>query len=423
MLELGRLTQNKVADDNPASSATSIPAGANASPDNASNSPRAETLHKASPIMEQLSRLQKLSEFLMNGEKRNPEVALDLVDIIKNNLVPNSSNFATLSDLLDNLKALIHDRNFSEANTKITDIAKSLEENLKVANFKEQRNLEGGGFNTLIDTIVQHLLGNLAGPAMVQFVEKTLGIPINRVNLGSAKTHAKVAAGASGFQAAEFLIDGHMPGLPFKIEGWHGIDPILENISKKLINWVEMKNPRFKINFNNTVDKYVKQVLNSALGLVGKNKNGTRAYETELQNEIDNYIVNRNSIEIENPKARIEIVNKMLQADFKNKTGREIPGLVQHAMDYAFNTTDNNHFSKQSLLMNELALAVKPYLDKLGVAGKLIYNFLYHVVPNHFIFLFRPVGQYMLNDKERYFVNRANALKHTLEKPLESKKH
>ncbi|NQY80060.1 MAG: hypothetical protein HRT47_07090 [Candidatus Caenarcaniphilales bacterium] len=387
-----------------------------------------QTSTPVSPGMEQIRRLQELREVLMSGDTvkntKNDAIALDLVGVVKSNLDPSSAKLGEHAQLLNELEALITDQKFSDANSKITEIAKSFEDEIKAKNFTPQKNTAGGGFFTLIDTVIQNFLGNVAGPATVKFVEETLGIPIKKANLGAAEVHAEVAAGVTGFQAAEVLIGGHMLGLPFKIPGWHGIDPIFENLSKKFTNWIETKTPNFKINFNNTVDKVVKKAVNLFVGLFGKNKNakapeGTKVYDDELQGEIDNYIKKRHEIEHQDPEARVNIVKKMVHADFENKTGKKMMKPLHYAMNYAFKTTDNNHFTKNSLLMNELALAIKPYLDKLGPVGGLAYNFLYTVVPNLYIFGSRPVGQYMLHDKEKYLIDRANDIKHILAKPLE----
>ena len=382
-----------------------------------------------SPSMEQIRRLQELRETLMSGDtdknKKNDAIALDLVEVIKSNLYPDSPRLEEHTEMLNDLSVLIVDKKFSEANTKITEIAKSLEEDITARNFKPKKNLEGGAFATIIDTAIQHILGNIAGPVTVKFVEKTLGIPIKKANLGDKEVHAEVGAGVTGFQAAEMLIGGHFLGIPLKIPGWNGIDPIFENMSKKLNKWIETKNPNFKINFNASADKMVKKAVNAVLNIFGKNSNakvieGTERYDTELQNEVDEYIKNRHQIEHQDPEARVKLVKKMVNADFENSTGKKIQGPLKLAMDFAFKTTDNGHPSKHSLLMNELALAVKPYLDKLGPPGKLVYNFLYYVAPNQYIFGFRPVGQYMINDKEKYLVDRANDIKHSIEKPLEA---
>ncbi|MCH2228509.1 MAG: hypothetical protein MK033_12105 [Candidatus Caenarcaniphilales bacterium] len=361
--------------------------------------------------MEQLRRLDQLREVLLSGDTKanakNDAVALDLLEVIKTNIPEDASNSTESLEALEELKDLINANKYSESNEKIKELATLIEADSQIP-FTPKRNTEGPAFSPLLDTMLMHLCGNVLGPNIVKLV-KTVLKPFTGANLVM-----KTGGGLAGFGVAEMAIGG--VGLP---EGMN-LDHFGEKMIHKFTTWIENKNPKLKINLNKQFDGFMRKIGDFVLRPFGKKldtvpdetKAGERSYSDELQNKIDDYLRNKADIDAKDPKFRRKLEKEMTTEDYQKRYGKTMPKFLEKVLDYSLECTNNsNTLLKSSLLMNELAEAIEDVLDKVGPLGKFAYNFLYYAIPNQYIFMFRPAGQILLNNSERYLTNRANELK------------
>ena len=406
---------------------------ANSAPKIENNSPNASSadtkeIHSANKThssgkLELLMQMKQVQEAYFAGidsEARRPDL-IKLLDTtkeaIQNQETINESKDAIIQEL-DQLQDFLNKANevkSEQINSSFTKIVTLIENDGETGAVKytPRRNLQGAGFATIVDTFFQNSLGNIIGPGIVRGTEK-LGDPlVDKLNLGALAEHAKVLVGLTGFMTAEGAING------WGILQGKGFDHLATGINDKITNFVDNKIPNFKENFNAGFDKVMSTVTHSILSIFGAKKkaeagNGD-ALPKDFVKKIADYIKDRPEIDSHGSKHRDKLIMEMLDHQFANQYDGEIPKPLKAFMGLVVNNylNGNNHHTMHSLVANEAALAIKPWLTSIlgKTVGEAAYKVMFYGIPNHYIFVFRPIANLAMNTFERHAADIANAFK------------
>ena len=368
-------------------------------------------LHKSENFkpndFEQLKRLAQIRETLGNGGKNPKEdikadaLALDLLNTIKANLVPDEKNLSAKNQHLETLKTNIESKNYADAIKGVGQMMELFELESRGA-FTPVKNTKGGTVDTIFDTITSHVLGNVVGPGIVSLFKKLGHGPIEKTSLPeNGKLAANLAVGGVGFYAAEESIG--------KV-----LDPQWKILFPKIRKFLDNKIPGALIKMNQAGDKFIKQIIHGILGIFGKKTEGPHDskdfVDQDLKDRVIDYVKNKAEIDHKDEMHFAKLVREMLNDDYQKLYGKKMPLPVAKALDVAFACVDETSKTRLSLLANEAALVVKPLLDKFGPPGAAIYHFFFDVVPNAYIFVTRPIAMFAINLKEKELLDRANEL-------------
>jgi hypothetical protein len=369
---------------------------------------------------EQLKRLAQIRETLDKGEKdpkgdkKADALALDLLNTIKENLLPDEKNLSAKNQHLETLKTNIESRKYPDAIKGVGQIMELFEMDSKGA-FTPVKNTLGGTVDTIFDTITSHVLGNVVGPGIVSLFKKLGHGPIEKTSLPeNGKLAANLAVGGVGFYAAEESIGKFL-------------DPQWKILFPKIRKFLDNKIPDALIKINQAGDKLIKQIIHGILGIFGKKTEGphdTKDFvDQDLKDRVVDYVKNKAEIDHKDEMHFAKLVREMLNDDYQKLYGKTMPLPVAKALDIAFACVDETSKTRLSLLANEAALVAKPLLDKFGPPGAAIYHFFFDVVPNAYIFVTRPIAMFAINLKEKELLDHANTLGIRLPEKGSANKH
>jgi len=374
-------------------------------------------LHKSenfkSNDLEQLKRLAQIRETLGKGGKDSKEdkkadaLALDLLNTIKANLLPDEKNASVKNEHLKTLQETLNTSIESNKN-KYADVIKGVGQMMNLFELESRgaftpvKNTKGGTVDTIIDTIMSNFFGNFVGPGIVAAAKHGGHGPIEKSSLPeNGKLAANLAVGGAGFYAAEEFISKFL-------------DPKWKKLLPKIRQFMDDKIPDTLIKINQVGDKLIKQITHTVLGVFGKKIEGNHDSKDfvnqDLKERVIDYIKNRAKFDHEDEMHFPKLVREMLNDDYLKLYGKTMPLAVAKVLDIAFACVDEKSITRISLLANEAALVAKPLLDKFGPLGSAIYNFFYFGVPNAYIFVTRPIAKFAIELKEKELLDRANAL-------------
>ena len=367
-------------------------------------------LHKSENFkpndLEQLKRLAQIRETLdkgkkdPKGDKKADALALDLLNTIKANLLPDEKNLSAKNQHLETLKTNIESRKYPDAIKGVGQMMELFEMESRGA-FTPVKNTLGGTVDTIFDTITSHVLGNVVGPGIVSLFKKLGHGPVEKTSLPeNAKLAANLAVGGVGFYAAEESIGKFL-------------DPQWKILFPKIRKFLDNKIPDALIKINQAGDKLIKQIIHGILGVFGKKLETSESKDfvnQDLEHRVIDYIKNKAEIDHKDEMHFPKLVREMLNDDYQRLYGKKMPLPVAKALDIAFACVDETSKTRLSLLANEAALVAKPLLDKFGPPGAAIYHFFFDVVPNAYIFVTRPIAMFAINLKEKELLDHANTL-------------
>ena len=380
-------------------------------------------LHKSenfkSNDLEQLKRLAQIRETLdksgkdHKGDKKADALALDLLNTIKANLLPDEKNLSAKNQHLETLKTNIESRKYPDAIKGVGQMMELFEMESRGA-FTPVKNTLGGTVDTIFDTITSHVLGNVVGPGIVSLFKKLGHGPIEKTSLPeNGKLAANLAVGGVGFYAAEESIGKFL-------------DPQWKILFPKIRKFLDNKIPDALIKINQAGDKLIKQIIHGILGVFGKKLETSESKDfvnQDLKERVIDYIRNRAEINHKDEMHFPKLVREMLNDDYQKLYGKTMPLPAAKALDIAFACVDETSKTRLSLLANEAALVAKPLLDKFGPPGAAIYHFFFDVVPNAYIFVTRPIAMFAINLKEKELLDHANTLGIRLPEKGSANKH
>jgi hypothetical protein len=368
-------------------------------------------LHKSENFkpndLEQLKRLAQIRETLdkgrkdPKGDKKADALALDLLNTIKTNLLPDEKNLSAKEQHLETLKTNIESKKYADAIKGVGQMMELFEMESRGA-FTPVKNTKGGTVDTIIDTLISFIFGDLIGPGIVAFFKKMGHGPIDKSSLPeNGKLVGNLAVGSAGFYAAEESIGKFL-------------DPQWKKLLPKMRQFMDDKIPDALIKMNQAGDKLIKQITHTVLGVFGKKTetNDSKDFvNQDLKERVIDYIKNKAEIDHKTDERHFpKLVREMLDDDYQKLYGKKMPLPVAKALDIAFACVDEKSPTRMSLLANEAALVAKPLLDKFGPPGAAIYHFFFDVVPNAYIFVTRPIAMFAINLKEKELLDRANEL-------------
>ena len=356
--------------------------------------------------LEQLKRLAQIRETLdksgkdYKGDKKADALSLDLLNTIKANLTPDEKNSSVKNQHLETLKTNIESKKYADAIKGVGQMMELFEMESRGA-FTPVKNTKGGTVDTIIDTAISFIFGDLIGPGIVAFFKKLGHGPIDKSSLPeNGKLVGNLAVGSAGFYAAEESIG--------KI-----LDPQWKKLLPKIRQFMDDKIPDALIKMNQAGDKLIKQITHTVLGVFGKKLETSESKDfvnQDLKDRVIDYIKNKAKFDHEDEMHFPKLVREMLNDDYQKLYGKKMPLPVAKALDVAFACVDEKSITRNSLLANEAALVAKPLLDKFGPPGAIIYHFFFDVVPNAYIFVTRPIAMFAINHKEKELLDRANSL-------------
>lgn len=356
--------------------------------------------------LEQLKRLAQIREILGKGGKDAKEdikadaLALDLLNTIKENFTPDEKNAAIKNQHLETLKTDIESKKYADAIKGVGQMMELFEMESRGA-FTPVKNTKGGTVDTIIDTAISFIFGDLVGPGIVAFFKKMGHGPIDKSSLPeNGKLVGNLAVGSAGFYAAEESIGKFL-------------DPQWKKLLPKIRQFMDDKIPDALIKMNQAGDKLIKQITHTVLGVFGKKTetNDSKDFvNQDLKDRVIDYIKNKAEIDHKDEMHFPKLVREMLNDDYQKLYGKKMPLPVAKALDIAFACVDEGAPTRMSLLANEAALVAKPLLDKFGPPGAAIYHFFFDVVPNAYIFVTRPIAMFAINHKKKELLDRANEL-------------
>lgn len=375
-------------------------------------------LHKvesfAATDLEQLKRLAQIKEVLAKGDKGADALALDLVANLKANIKPDEKNSEIKSQHLDALKTNIEAKKYKESISGASQMMNLFElESRGASTALPAKNTKGGTVDTIIDTVISFVFGDVIGPGIVSLFKKVGHGPVDRSSLPeNGKLAANLAVGSAGFYAAEESIGKFL-------------DPQWKALLPKIRKFMDDKIPDVLININQTGDKLVRQITHGILGVFGKklegvDQNNTDFKSEELKDKVVDYIKNRAEYDHKDELHFAKLTKEMLHDNYEKLYGKKMPLPVAKALDVAFACVDEGSPTRMSLLANEAALVAKPLLDKFGPAGAAIYHFFFDVVPNAYIFVTRPIAMFAINHKEKEILEMANNIVKFERNPVEA---
>jgi hypothetical protein len=362
-------------------------------------------LHKSENFkpndLEQLKRLAQIREVLAKGDKGADALALDLLNTVKANLTPDEKNISAKEQHLETLKTNIESKKYADAIKDVGQMMELFEMESRGA-FTPVKNTKGGTVDTIIDTAISFIFGDLVGPGIVAFFKKMGHGPIDKSSLPeNGKLVGNLAVGSAGFYAAEESIGKFL-------------DPQWKKLLPKIRQFMDDKIPDALIKMNQAGDKLIKQIIHGVLGVFGKKTEGGHDSKDfvnqDLKDRVIDYIKNKAKFDHEDEMHFPKLVREMLNDDYQKLYGKKMPLPVAKALDVAFACVDEGSPTRMSLLANEAALVAKPLLDKFGAPGAAIYHFFFDVVPNAYIFVTRPIAMFAINHKEKELLDRANEL-------------
>ncbi len=357
--------------------------------------------------LEQLKRLAQIREILAKGGKDAKEdikadaLTLDLLNTIKANFTPDEKNISAKNQHLETLKTNIESKKYADAIKGVGQMMELFEMESRGA-FTPVKNTKGGTVDTIIDTLISFIFGDLIGPGIVAFFKKLGHGPIDKSSLPeNGKLVGNLAVGSAGFYAAEESIGKFL-------------DPQWKKLLPKIRQFMDDKIPDALIKMNQAGDKLIKQIIHGILGIFGKKTEGGHDSKDfinqDLKDRVIDYIKNKAKFDHEDEMHFPKLVREMLNDDYQKLYGKKMPLPVAKALDVAFACVDEGSPTRMSLLANEAALVAKPLLDKFGPPGAAIYHFFFDVVPNAYIFVTRPIAMFAINHKEKELLDRANEL-------------
>lgn len=374
-------------------------------------------LHKSENFtsngLEQLKRLAQIREVLANGDKGADALALDLLNTVKANLLPDEKNISSKNQHLETLQTNIESKKYADAIKDIGQMMNLFEMESRGA-FTPVKNTMGGTVDTIIDTAISFIFGDLVGPGIVAFFKKLGHGPIDKSSLPeNGKLVGNLAFGSAGFYAAEESIGKFL-------------DPQWKKLLPKIRQFMDDKIPDALIKMNQAGDKLIKQITHTVLGVFGKKLETSESKDfvnQDLKDRVIDYIKNRAEIDHKDEMHFPKLVREMLNDDYQKLYGKKMPVPVAKALDVAFACVDEGSPTRMSLLANEAALVAKPLLDKFGPPGAAIYHFFFDIVPNAYIFVTRPIAMFAINHKEKELLDRANDLGIRLPEKGSANKH
>lgn len=380
-------------------------------------------LHKSenfkSHDLEQLKRLAQIREILDKSGKDDKEnikagaLALDLLNTVKANLLPDEKNISAKNQHLETLKTSIESKKYADAIKGVGQMMNLFEMESRGA-FTPVKNTKGGTIDTLIDTAISFIFGDLIGPGIVSIFKKLGHGPIDKTSLPeNGKLAANLAVGSAGFYAAEESIGKFL-------------DPQWKKLLPKIRQFMDDKIPDTLIKMNQAGDKLIKQITHTVLGVFGKKLETSESKDfvnQDLKDRVIDYIKNRAEIDHKDEMHFPKLVREMLNDDYQKLYGKKMPVPVAKALDVAFACVAEGSPTRMSLLANEAALVAKPLLDKFGPPGTAIYHFFFDIVPNAYIFVTRPIAMFAINHKEKELLDRANDLGIRLPEKGSANKH
>jgi hypothetical protein len=357
--------------------------------------------------LEQLKRLAQIREILSKGGKDDKEnikadaLALDLLNTVKANLTPDEKNISAKEQHLETLKTNIESKKYADAIKGVGQMMELFEMESRGA-FTPVKNTKGGTVDTIIDTLISFIFGDLIGPGIVAFFKKMGHGPIDKSSLPeNGKLVGNLAVGSLGFITAEKSIEKFL-------------DPQWKKLLPKIRQFMDDKIPDALIKMNQAGDKLIKQITHTVLGVFGRKTDGGHESKDfvnqDLKDRVIDYIKNRAEIDHKDEMHFPKLVREMLNDDYQRLYGKKMPLPVAKALDIAFACVDEKSPTRNSLLANEAALVAKPLLDKFGPPGAAIYHFFFDVVPNAYIFVTRPIAMFAIKLKEKELLDRANSL-------------
>ena len=361
-------------------------------------------LHKSenftSNSLEQLKRLAQIREVLAKGDKGADALALDLLNTVKANLLPDEKNISSKNQHLKTLQTNIESKKYADAIKDIGQMMNLFELESRGA-FTPVKNTKGGTVDTIIDTAISFMFGDIIGPGIVKVFKKLGHGPIDKSSLPeNGKLVANLAVGGVGFITAEKSIE------KFLDPQWKKLFPIIRQ-------FMDDKIPGILIKINQAGDKLIKQIIHGILGIFGKKLESSESKDfvnQDLKDRVIDYIQNKAEFDHKDETHFPKLVREMLNDDYQELYGKKMPLPVAKALDIAFACVDEKSPTRISLLANEAALVAKPLLDKFGPPGAAIYHFFFDVVPNAYIFVTRPIAMFAINHKEKELLDRANEL-------------
>ena len=362
-------------------------------------------LHKSENFkpndLEQLKRLAQIREILGNGGTddqgniKADALALGLLNTITANLLLDEKNASVKNQHLEILKTNIESKKYDDAIKGVGQMMELFEmESRGAFTPVKNTNAKGSFMRSIIDTFGSHMIGNVFGPKIVELA-KFIGSLITPKNLDeNLEMAAKTGFGAAGFFGAEESIKRF-------------IDPMWEKIDHFLNHSLESKTPDLLSKINQSAQQVIDSGLHSVLGLFGKRISQgdnpppvERKYSEPLQEKLIDYIKNQKGIESKDKWAFVSLAKEMLLEDYQRHYGKEMPKFLKTVLNAFFACISTEASTRNLLLSNELAEAVREPAEKiLKFPGKLAVFIGYWVLPNIYIFGGRPSAMQAFNQK------------------------
>ncbi len=362
-------------------------------------------LHKSENFkpndLEQLKRLAQIRETLdkgrkdPKGDKKADALALDLLNTIKTNLLPDEKNLSAKEQHLETLKTNIESKKYADAIKGVGQMMELFEmESRGAFTPVKNTNAKGSFMRSIIDTFGSYVIGDVAGPKIVELA-KFIGSLITPKNLDeNLEIAAKTGFGVAGFFGAEESIKRF-------------IDPLWEKIDHFLNHSLESKTPDLLSKINQSAQRVIDSGLHSVLGLFGKRisqgDNPTpveHKYSEPLQEKLIDYIKNQKGIESKDKWAFVSLAKEMLLEDYQRHYGKEMPKFLKTVLNAFFACISTEAWTRNLLVSNELAEAVREPTEKIfKLPGKLGVFIGYWVIPNIYIFGGRPAAVQAFNQK------------------------
>jgi hypothetical protein len=269
--------------------------------------------------LEQLKRLAQIREILSKGGKDDKEnikadaLALDLLNTVKANLLPDEKNASVKNQHLETLKTNIESKKYTDAIKGVEQMMKLFEMESRGA-FTPVKNTMGGTVDTIIDTAISFIFGDLVGPGIVAFFKKLGHGPIDKSSLPeNGKLVGNLAVGSAGFYAAEESIGKFL-------------DPQWKKLLPKIRQFMDDKIPDALIKMNQAGDKLIKQITHTVLGVFGRKLETSESKDfvnQDLKDRVIDYIKNRAKIDHKDEMHFPKLVREMLNDDYQKLYGKK----------------------------------------------------------------------------------------------------